>query len=241
VGEAEMLSIGSFSLLTGLSIPSLRHYDEIELLQPASVGQSSRYRYYRRSQVRDGHVVRTLRALEMPLSEIKMILENNDHAHTRERLIAHRERLVTQTRLLQHQLASLDDLIERGVPMTTAQRNRIVMINIAVDDLQSARQFYETLLNVEFAEEHHDEGPPHLNATFGDWSTPNWFLLALWPDKDRAGGADVGFLVGNLDDAFARALAAGATEIHAPRDIRGMPRMAQLKDPSGNDIGLYQA
>jgi DNA-binding transcriptional MerR regulator len=240
VSEAEMLSIGSFSLLTGLSIPALRHYDEVGLLKPASVDQSSRYRYYRRSQVRDGHIVRTLRALEMPLGEIALILGDDD-ARTRERLVAHRERLATQTTLLRLHLATLDDLIEKGVPVTTAQGNRIVMINIAVDDLQSARRFYEDLLNVEFSQEGHDEGPPHLNATFGEWNTPNWFLLALWPDKDRAGGADVGFLVDNLDDAFARALAAGATEIHAPRNMRGMPRMAQLKDPSGNDVGLYQA
>jgi predicted enzyme related to lactoylglutathione lyase len=135
----------------------------------------------------------------------------------------------------------LDQFIERGVAVVAAQGNRIAMINIAVDDLQRARQFYEDLLSVEFAEERHDEGPAHLNTTFGEWSTPNWFLLALWPDEDRAGTADIGFLVEDLDRAFARALAAGATEIHAPRDIEGMPRTAQLKDPSGNEVGLYQA
>jgi DNA-binding transcriptional MerR regulator len=236
-----MLSIGSFSLLTGLSIPSLRHYDEIGLLEPASVDQSTRYRYYRRSQVRDGHVVRHLRALDMPLSEIRQILQSGDDARTRECLIAHRKRLSAQTNLLRNQLATLDDFIERGAPVAAAQGNRIVMINIAVDDLLRSRQFYEELLNVEFAEERHDEGPPHLNATFGEWNTANWFLLALWPNEERAGTADVGFLVEDLDRAYERALAAGATEVYAPRDIQGMPRTAQLKDPSGNDVGLYQA
>lgn len=236
-----MLSIGSFSLLTGLSIPSLRHYDEVGLLTPASVDQSSRYRYYRRSQVRNGKVVRTLRALDLPLSDIRQILLTSDDAYTRECLIAHRERLLTQANLLRNQLATLTAFIEKGLPVASTKGNRIVMINIAVDDLERSRRFYEELLNVEFAEDRHDDNPPHLNTTFGVWNTPNWFLLALWPDRDRAGSADVGFLVEDLDRAYERALATGATEVYPPRDIQGMPRTAQLKDPSGNDIGLYQA
>jgi predicted enzyme related to lactoylglutathione lyase len=115
------------------------------------------------------------------------------------------------------------------------------MINIAVDDLERSRRFYGDMLDVAFAEERHGDGPPHLNATFGEWNTPSWFLLALWPDSDRAGTADIGFLVENLDQAYDRALAAGATEVHSPGDIEGMPRTAQITDPSGNQIGLYQA
>jgi predicted enzyme related to lactoylglutathione lyase len=115
------------------------------------------------------------------------------------------------------------------------------MINIAVDDLERSRRFYGEMLDVAFAEERHGDGPSHLNATFGEWNTPSWFLLALWPDSDRAGTADIGFLVENLDQAYDRALAAGASEVHGPRDIEGMPRTAQITDPSGNQIGLYQA
>ena len=119
--------------------------------------------------------------------------------------------------------------------------NRVVMVNVAVDDLEPARRFYEELLHVEFAEERHGDGPPHLNATFGDWNTPSWFLLSLWPDPERAGGADLGLLVDDLEGTYERALAAGATDVFGPREIEGMPRTAQIMDPSGNQIGLYQA
>ena len=122
-----------------------------------------------------------------------------------------------------------------------AEGNRIVMVNVAVEDLEQSRRFYEQLLDVEFAEERHDDGPLHLNATFGEWKTPSWFLLSLWADSDRAGTADIGFLVEDLDQAYERALTAGATEVFGPRDIHGMPRTAQIKDPNGNQIGLYQA
>jgi predicted enzyme related to lactoylglutathione lyase len=123
----------------------------------------------------------------------------------------------------------------------TAKGNRIVMVNVAVDDLERSRRFYEQLLDVEFAEERHGDGPLHLNATFGEWNTPSWFLLSLWPDSDRAGTADIGFLVEDLDRAYERALTAEATDVFGPRDIEGMPRTAQIKDPNGNQIGLYQA
>jgi predicted enzyme related to lactoylglutathione lyase len=121
------------------------------------------------------------------------------------------------------------------------KRNRIVMINIAVDDLERSRRFYEELLEIEFGEERHGDGPLHLNATFGEWNTPSWFLLSLWPDTDSAGTMNIGFLVENLDRAHERALTAGATEVYGPRNIQGMPRTAQIQDPNGNQIGLYQA
>ena len=91
-----------------------------------------------------------------------------------------------------------------------AQGNRIVMINVAVNELEPSRRFYEEMLNVDFAEERHDDGAVHLNAMFGEWNTPSWFLMSLWPNPDRAGTADIGFFVDDLDQAYERAFAAGA-------------------------------
>ena len=239
--EDELLGIGAFALLGGLTITSLRHYDEIGLLKPARVDPSTKYRYYRREQLRDAHVVRALRAIDVPLDEIKSILGSRNDARVRECLLAHRNRLATRAHVLSKQLATLDEMIEKGVSVPVHTGSRIVMINIAVNDLERSRRFYEELLDLEFAEERHDGGRLHLNATFGEWNTPNWFLLSLWPDSDRAGTADIGFLVEDLDRAYERALMAGATEIFGPRHIQGMPRTAQITDPDGNQIGLYQA
>ena len=50
----------------------------------------------------------------------------------------------------------------------------------------------------------------------------------------------IGFLVEDLDSAYGRALDAGATDVHRATDSPGIPKNAQLKDPSGNHIGLYQ-
>lgn len=46
--DDEAMTIGRFARLTGLSIGTLRHYDEVGLLLPASVDPVSGYRRYRR-------------------------------------------------------------------------------------------------------------------------------------------------------------------------------------------------
>jgi DNA-binding transcriptional MerR regulator len=49
---ADLLSIGRFARLTGLSIGALRHYDEVGLLRPARTDPDSGYRLYREDQLR---------------------------------------------------------------------------------------------------------------------------------------------------------------------------------------------
>jgi predicted enzyme related to lactoylglutathione lyase len=47
--------------------------------------------------------------------------------------------------------------------------------------------------------------------------------------------------VASTKDAFAKALAAGATEAIAPHPIPGVGWQAYIKDPDGNILGLHQA
>jgi hypothetical protein len=110
--------------------------------------------------------------------------------------------------------------------MPSVQGSRIVMINVAVNDLERSRRFYEELLNVEFAEERHGDGPLHLNTTFGEWNTPSWFLLALWPDSDRAGTVDIGFLVDDLDQAYERPRGRRNRRPRSTRDSRNAANRA---------------
>ena len=46
----DLLPIGQFARLTGLTIGALRHYDELDVLRPADVDRFSGYRRYRRDQ-----------------------------------------------------------------------------------------------------------------------------------------------------------------------------------------------
>ena len=65
------LTVGDFSRITHLSVKTLRHYHEVGLLEPATVNPGTGYRYYCAAQVPTAQVIRRLRDLEMPVSQIK--------------------------------------------------------------------------------------------------------------------------------------------------------------------------
>jgi DNA-binding transcriptional MerR regulator len=70
----ELLSIGRFARLTGLTIGALRHYDEIGLLQPARVDADTGYRSYRSDQLPAARAIQRLRALDLSLEDIRDVL-----------------------------------------------------------------------------------------------------------------------------------------------------------------------
>lgn len=235
-----LLTIGSFAMLCGFSVPQLRHYDDVGILRPVHVDPQTSYRYYEPSQVATGRMILALRAVDLPIEEIRVVLEAADEGYVREVLGAHRERLARRETLLTEQIKALDGYIEKGVHVPNIKGNRITMLNLPVHDPEAAKAFYEQALDVEFFVDSHGPDDTHYAGTFGTWPTDNFFLLQLWHNADRAGSADIGFSCEDLDGTYAKALAAGATDIHPPLDKPGMPRNAYVKDPSGNIIGLYQ-
>src|SRR5689334_3408668 len=72
-----LLSIGEFSAATQLSPKALRLYDEQRILQPARIDARSGYRYYRREQVAMGRLIRALRDMELPLTEVARVVQSN--------------------------------------------------------------------------------------------------------------------------------------------------------------------
>src|SRR5262245_28019845 len=70
-----MLSIGEFSRVTGLTIKTIRLYDEMGLLVPSAVREDSVYRYYDADNAGRARVIKQLRELEFSLAEIGQILE----------------------------------------------------------------------------------------------------------------------------------------------------------------------
>jgi DNA-binding transcriptional MerR regulator len=70
------ISIGRFSLLSGLSVRALRLYDELEILKPAVVTPHNQYRYYHHHQLETAQKIKGYRNLELPLEQIKTICQN---------------------------------------------------------------------------------------------------------------------------------------------------------------------
>jgi DNA-binding transcriptional MerR regulator len=238
-----LLGIGAFALLSGLSIPALRHYDDVGLLKPALVDPRSGYRRYQTEQVRAARVIGALRRVDMSVDQIRHALASEDGEPLRTVLVRHREELFVRRRTIAQMLSTLDEYIEKGVPMGDTRGCRVVEVNLGVDDLGEARRFFEAAFGVECVEERHGDGPLHLYASFGKWPSDQFFLLNISDanrDPARTGKANFGLVVDDLDVVHRRAVAAGASEIVPPADEPGMPRCSMIEDPSGNRINLYE-
>lgn len=109
-----LVPIGRFSRMTRLSIKALRRYDEMGLLEPAMVDPTSGYRYYALQQANRAEAIRLLRSVDMPLEEIREMLEAADASITQKYLAKHRERLTDRLVEQQRMLAYLETLITRG-------------------------------------------------------------------------------------------------------------------------------
>jgi DNA-binding transcriptional MerR regulator len=91
-----MMTIGTFSRASLLSIKALRAYHEAGILVPAEIDPSSGYRVYHSSQLTDAGVVLRLRSLDLPLAQVREVVNARDPAVTRRILSAHAEAMRTR-------------------------------------------------------------------------------------------------------------------------------------------------
>jgi len=112
-----VLGIGDFSRMTHLSVKALRHYHDVGILEPAQVDRFTGYRSYDTTQVSTAQVIRRLRALQMPLDQIRSVLTAPDLASRNREIAAHLERMERQLEETQASVAALRDLLE-GSPVS---------------------------------------------------------------------------------------------------------------------------
>jgi DNA-binding transcriptional MerR regulator len=97
----DLLAIGRFARLAGLSVGALRHYDEVDLLRPARIDPDTGYRSYRRDQLATARTIVRLRDLEVPLDTIRAYLVAHAPADRRRLMADHRRRIEARTFRLQ--------------------------------------------------------------------------------------------------------------------------------------------
>ena len=74
----KFFSIGEAAKLAGMTAETLRHYDRIGLVCPHKKDEWTKYRYYTEDEIVRLNTVRALRCMDLPLDEIKTVLELND-------------------------------------------------------------------------------------------------------------------------------------------------------------------
>ena len=110
-----------------------------------------------------------------------------------------------------------------------------MFVALHVCDFAASAWFYREAFGVEF--ESGQAPQPHAEIS---WREGAYLHLALFPpDPGVTENVEIGFHVDNLEEAHARAVAAGAEVVHEPRD-RPWGQTAAYRDPDGNLVTLTQ-
>jgi len=134
-GSDDLLAIGRFARLTGLSVGALRHYDELDLLRPAVVDPTTGYRSYRLAQLATARTIARLRDLEVPLESIRAYLATDDPADRRRVLTEHRDRLAARTTRLQRVLHLLGQLVDLPPALSPVMETDLMTTTTALDPM----------------------------------------------------------------------------------------------------------
>ena len=113
-----MKTVKEVSELTGISIRTLRYYDEIDLLKPAKVTEAG-YRLYDESSLKKLRQIMFFRELEVPLSEIKAIMKDSESDN--------RKILETQKMMLEMKRNRLNGIIELISDVLKGEDKKIII------------------------------------------------------------------------------------------------------------------
>lgn len=201
-----LLTIGEFSKMTYLSVKALRHYHDVGLLEPALVDPATGYRNYAPSQVGTAQAIRRFRDLDMPLDEVRQVLQAPDLAARNRSILVHLERMHEQLEQTQATVASLQVLLTEDPPASRhVEIRRIPATRVVIARATVAFDDCATWLEPQYAELHAAIEASGLDVTGPDG--------ALYPDEFfEAGTGEVTAFVPVAGDA-AEAVSLAATTV----------------------------
>ena len=259
----DLLSIGQFARLAGLSVGALRHYDELDLLRPADVDSFTGYRRYRAEQLEAARVIARLRELEMPLDEIREVLAIDDPAERQRRLDRHRARVEARTlrlqRVLHHvtRISKGDPIVSRppvapDLDHATRRALAVGLFNYTWTLLENADRTKEQddeMLHAAHASRYHwGEIGEAVNLARGEWQVSRVYSVlgraepALYHARrcveiNETNDAREDWDLGSAYEAMARASAVAGDL--AARDEwmgRAQAELATIKDPEDRQV-----
>jgi DNA-binding transcriptional MerR regulator len=169
------MRIGDFATLVGLSIPQLRRYDRMQLLEPEGRSEAG-YRRYSTGQTGNGRVISLLRSIDVPIADIRRVLAGIADDERRRLFADHRARLEARLDEVRRLLDAVDSLTKEE-PMTMNAPTELstwlhVMPRIPVSDVQRSIDYYQEALGLRLA-----------------WQTGDGSLSAIASRVDRGAAA----------------------------------------------------
>jgi DNA-binding transcriptional MerR regulator len=231
------IQIGRFADLVGLSIPQLRRYDRLRLLEPARRSPESGYRYYTLGQTGAARVIALLRSIDMPVSEIRRILGGAGEAERRQILRDHRGRLEARLGEVRRLLEAVD-AVTREDDVDHDARTDVsawlhVMPRLPVSDLERSIAYYEEALGFRLAWRTADAG---LAALASGWI--EMLLLVPWTKGSPPPAQSAYVYVEDPDALCAEYLGAGADVIDPVASRPYGMRDFVVQDPDGHQFTL---
>jgi MerR family transcriptional regulator, thiopeptide resistance regulator len=248
---------GELARDTGLTVRTLRHYDQLGLLSPLSRTEGG-HRCYTGDDVRRLHRIVALRSLGISLEEIGALLDDEPDPVSllRRQLDVVDERIrkaiTVRARILDvlasrsmnaepsvSQLLQLtEETVAMNEPSTPEQFSSLILFTGHIDQ---ARAFYRAV-GLQLHEEDHGGGPLHYATDISG------VHFALYEAKDspgrapqwrEAGSSFPGLYVTSLDDTMA-ALAAQEVPVLRAHQAMDWGCRAVVEDPDGRPIEINQ-
>lgn len=107
----DLIPIGKMATMNHVSIPTLRLYDEKNLLKPRYIDPQTGYRYYDIQQNARLDLIAYMKELGMSLNEIASVLEKEDVTVIEDVLIQKNEQLYQQMRVLKERRSAVERAI----------------------------------------------------------------------------------------------------------------------------------
>lgn len=173
-----MLKIGEVAKKTGVSVRSLRHYDEIGLLKPSSHSESG-YRLYTKADILRLQQIVSLKQMKFPLTRIQSMLGKDS--------MSLQQTLQLQQQFLEQQLTQQQTLSRRI--------NQLLGRLKAHDDI-SLELIYQTMENIKMLEKYYtpeqletlEKRPFHIDEMEGQKYSDAWDEIFSELEKLKSSG-----------------------------------------------------
>jgi len=235
--DHDQLRIGAFGELVGLSVPQLRRYDRLELLEPQGRSGSG-YRYYSSGQTGAGRAIALLRSMDMPIADIRRLLAGIGDNERTQLFEAHRSRLEARIDETHRILGAVDAHTKEGAMTTSHTPTELsawlhVMPRIPVTDLDSSIAYYEEVLGLRLAWRTTDGALAAIAS--GEIEI---LLLVSWPSDDPPPAQSAYIYVEDPDALCAEYEQAGAAIVDTVASRPSGMRDFTVADPDGHRFTL---
>jgi DNA-binding transcriptional MerR regulator len=140
-----LLPIGMFSRASSLSIKTLRAYHESGVLVPARVDPQTGYRSYTVDQLADAAIVQRLRALDLPLEQVRAVIDARDPDVTRSILAGHQHEMQTRLDETERIVAELQSVVAPTTHTPVHLRTEAATQSVRINGLVHPDEFADWL------------------------------------------------------------------------------------------------